>query len=42
MPVVTVSASKTYGGVTGPLDAAKRYTNEFVPEGKEFIPPQSV
>jgi len=32
----------TYGGVTGSLDAAQLYTNEFVPEGKEFIPPQSV
>lgn len=40
--VATVSAAKTYGGVTGPLDAAQLYTNEFVPEGKEFIPPQSV
>ncbi len=37
----TVSVLKTYGGVTTPLDAASLYTNEFVPEGKEFIPPQN-
>lgn len=38
----TVSVLKTYGGVTTPLTAAELYTNEFVPTGKEFIPPQSV
>lgn len=38
----TVSVLKAYGGVTTPLDAAQLYTNDFVPEGKEFIPPQSV
>jgi len=38
----TVSALKAYGGVTTPLEAAQLYTNEYVPEGKEFVPPQSV
>jgi NitT/TauT family transport system substrate-binding protein len=37
----TVSVLKAYGGVTTPLEAAQLYTNEFVPEGKEFVPPQS-
>jgi NitT/TauT family transport system substrate-binding protein len=37
----TVSALKAYGGVGTPLDAAQLYTNEYVPDGKEFIPPQS-
>ena len=38
----TVSALKTYGGVNTPLEASDLYTNDFVPEGKEFIPPQNV
>jgi NitT/TauT family transport system substrate-binding protein len=38
----TVAVLKAYGGVTTPLDSAQLYTNEYVPEGKEFIPPQSV
>jgi len=37
----TVDVLKQYGGVTTPLDAAQLYTNEFVPTGAEFIPPQS-
>jgi NitT/TauT family transport system substrate-binding protein len=37
----TVQVLKEYGGVTTPLDAKKLYTNEFVPTGQEFIPPQS-
>lgn len=36
----TVDVLKTYGGVTTPLQAAQLYTNEFVPTGAEFIPPQ--
>jgi len=37
----TVDVLKAYGGVTTPLTAAQIYTNEFVPTGAEFIPPQS-
>ncbi len=37
----TVDVLKQYGGVDTPLDAAQLYTNEFVPTGAEFIPPQS-
>jgi NitT/TauT family transport system substrate-binding protein len=37
----TVSALKTYGGVNTPLEAKDLYTNDFVPDGKEFIPPQN-
>ncbi len=37
----TVEVLKTYGGVTTPLDAKALYTNEFVPTGAEFIPPQT-
>ena len=37
----TVSVLKAYGGVTTPLEAKDIYTNEFVPTGAEFIPPQS-
>jgi NitT/TauT family transport system substrate-binding protein len=36
----TVSVLKQYGGVTTPLEAAQLYTNEFVPTGAEFVPPQ--
>ncbi|MCC6780065.1 MAG: ABC transporter substrate-binding protein [Hyphomicrobiales bacterium] len=36
----TVNVLKQYGGVTTPLDAAQLYTNEFVPMGAEFVPPQ--
>lgn len=36
----TVATLKQYGGVTTPLSADQLYTNEFVPMGKEFIPPQ--
>jgi NitT/TauT family transport system substrate-binding protein len=36
----TVSVLKQYGGVTTPLDAAQLYTNDFVPTGAEFVPPQ--
>lgn len=37
----TVSTLKQYGGVTTPLSAAQLYTNDFVPSGAEFVPPQS-
>jgi NitT/TauT family transport system substrate-binding protein len=36
----TVDVLKQYGGVEAPLQAAQLYTNEFVPTGAEFIPPQ--
>jgi hypothetical protein len=32
---------KTYGGVTGLLEASQLYTNAFVPNGAEYIPPQT-
>ncbi len=37
----TVDVLKQFGGVTTPLDAQKLYTNEFVPTGAEYIPPQA-
>jgi NitT/TauT family transport system substrate-binding protein len=36
----TVQVLKQYGGVTTPLEASVLYTNEFVPAGAEFVPPQ--
>ena len=36
----TVAVLKQYGGVATPLEAAQLYTNEFVPTGSEFVPPQ--
>jgi NitT/TauT family transport system substrate-binding protein len=36
----TVSVLKQYGGVTTPLEASQLYTNDFVPAGAEFVPPQ--
>jgi NitT/TauT family transport system substrate-binding protein len=36
----TVDVLRQYGGLTVPLDAATLYTNEFVPTGAEFVPPQ--
>ncbi len=36
----TVTVLKQYGGVTTPLDAKQLYTNDFVPTGAEFVPPQ--
>jgi NitT/TauT family transport system substrate-binding protein len=38
--VETVTVLKQYGGVTVPLEADQLYTNEFVPTGAEFVPPQ--
>ena len=40
--VSTVAVLKAYGGVTTPLEATDLYTNEFVPTGAEFVPPQTV
>ena len=36
----TVSVLKQYGGVTTPLTVEQLMTNEFVPEGAAFVPPQ--
>jgi NitT/TauT family transport system substrate-binding protein len=37
----TVTVLKQYGGVATPLEASQLYTNEFVPTGGEFVPPQT-
>ena len=36
----TVKILREYGGVATPLDPKVLYTNEFVPTGEEFVPPQ--
>jgi NitT/TauT family transport system substrate-binding protein len=36
----TISVLRQYGGVTEPLTVAQLMTNEFVPEGAAFVPPQ--
>ena len=36
----TIKVLKQYGGVTAPLEADMLYTNEYVPTGAEFVPPQ--
>jgi NitT/TauT family transport system substrate-binding protein len=36
----TVKVLKQYGGVTTPLEASQLYTNELVPLGAEYMPPQ--
>jgi NitT/TauT family transport system substrate-binding protein len=36
----TVRVLKQYGGVTAPLTTNQLYTNDFVPTGAEYIPPQ--
>jgi len=36
----TVHVLKQYGGVSTPLEASVLFTNEFVPAGAEFVPPQ--
>jgi len=36
----TVGVLKQYGGVTTPLQPGMLYTNDFVPSGAEFVPPQ--
>jgi NitT/TauT family transport system substrate-binding protein len=35
----TVEVLKQYGGVSRALEAARLYTNDFVPTGPEFLPP---
>ena len=37
----TVKVLKQYGGVATPLEASALYTNEFVPTGAEYVPPQT-
>jgi NitT/TauT family transport system substrate-binding protein len=36
----TISILKQYGGLTAPLQASDLFTNEYVPSGAEFVPPQ--
>jgi NitT/TauT family transport system substrate-binding protein len=36
----TVKVLRQYGGVTTPVDPGEVYTNEFVPAGAEYVPPQ--
>ncbi len=36
----TVKNLREYGGVTAPLEPKALYTNDFVPTGDEFVPPQ--
>ena len=36
----TIKVLKAYGGVDTPLKAADLFTNEFIPTGGEFVPPQ--
>jgi len=36
----TIQVLKQYGGVTAPLQTSQLYTNEFVPTGAEYVPPQ--
>ena len=36
----TIQVLKEYGGVTTPLETSLLYTNEFVPTGAEYVPPQ--
>ena len=38
--VETVSVLKQYGGVTTPLTVDQLMTNEFVPDGESYVPPQ--
>ncbi len=36
----TILVLKQYGGITAPLETARLYTNDFVPSGAEYVPPQ--
>jgi NitT/TauT family transport system substrate-binding protein len=36
----TIAVLKQYGGVTAPLETSRLYTNDFVPSGAEYVPPQ--
>ncbi len=35
-----IEVLKTYGGVTTPLTTSQLFTNDFVPSGAEYVPPQ--
>jgi NitT/TauT family transport system substrate-binding protein len=36
----TIKVLKQYGGVTAPLETSQLYTNQFVPTGAAYVPPQ--
>jgi NitT/TauT family transport system substrate-binding protein len=36
----TLQVLKQYGGATAPLEPSQVFTNEFVPTGAEYVPPQ--
>jgi NitT/TauT family transport system substrate-binding protein len=36
----TIDVLHQYGGVTAPLEPSELYTNQFVPSGAEYVPPQ--
>jgi NitT/TauT family transport system substrate-binding protein len=36
-----ISVLKQYGGVTAPLTTNALYTNDFIPSGAEYVPPQA-
>ncbi len=36
----TIQVLKQYGGVTAPLETSQLYTNQFVPTGAAYVPPQ--
>jgi NitT/TauT family transport system substrate-binding protein len=36
----TIEVLHQYGGVTAPIEPSQVYTNEFVPTGPEYVPPQ--
>ena len=38
----TIGVLKDYGGVTAPLQPDQLFTNEYVPSGAEFVPPQKL
>jgi NitT/TauT family transport system substrate-binding protein len=36
----TIDVLHQYGGVSAPVETSQVYTNDFVPTGAEFVPPQ--
>ena len=36
-----IAVLKQYGGVSAPLTTSRLFTNDFVPSGAEYVPPQS-
>lgn len=36
----TIEVLHQYGGVTAPLEPSQLYTNQFVPSGAQYVPPQ--